>query len=152
LLLAVPGGPLEDVTRHRYQDDPEASNRALLALLKEYAPQVCERIDPSSFGVQGPLDVHQGSIVPVVRRGVIELGPGCQALALGDAHVTMDPLTAQGANAAAKAAWLLGERLVAHSQAGLALDSAFCAHLEQRLWELLQPFAEWNNAALGAPP
>jgi len=152
LIFAIPGGALDGITHLRYEDDPAAFNGAVLALLREYAPAICERIeDPSLFGALGPLELRQGGIVPVVRRGVCELRPGRHALALGDAHVTMDPLTAQGANAAAKAAHLLSGLLAAQIHNGAALDGAFCTGVEQRLWELLQPFAEWNNAAL-APP
>jgi 2-polyprenyl-6-methoxyphenol hydroxylase-like FAD-dependent oxidoreductase len=153
LIFAVPGGPLEGITQLRHEDAPAAFDRAVYDFLGEHAPEICVRIaDPAAFGALGPRDLYQGSIIPVVRHGVAELRPGRHALALGDAHVTMDPLTAQGANAAGKAAWRLGGLLMARVAEGAAFDGAFCARTEHDLWEMLQPFAEWNNAALGPPP
>jgi hypothetical protein len=152
LIFAVPGGALEGITHQRYEDDPAAFNRAVFDLLREHAPAICERIeDQAGFGALGPLELLQGGIVPVVRHGVCELSPGRHALALGDAHVTMDPLTAQGANAAAKAAYLLSGILAERIAEGAALDRTFCLGAEQRLWELVQPASDWNNAALGPP-
>lgn len=152
LIFAVPGGALEAITHLRYEDDPAAFNRAVLLFLREHAPIVAERIgDPAAFEALGPLDLHQGGVVPVVRHGTVELSAGRHALAIGDAHVTMDPLTAQGANMASKAAWLLGAALAQRVAEGKALDGAFCADMEGRLWELAQPASEWNNAALMAP-
>jgi hypothetical protein len=152
LLLAVPGGGLDAITRMSYEADPAAFNRATLEILREHMPQVMARIeDPGSFGALGALDVLQGGVLPVVRRGFIELSPGRFALALGDTHVTVDPLIAQGSNAAAKGAWLLGGLLAARIQEGGAFDRGFCAGVEERLWEMLEPVSEWNSAALRPP-
>jgi hypothetical protein len=153
LLEAVPGGSLEAITRMRYEDDPSAFNAAMLAILRDDVPAVYDRIeDKSAFGALGPRDLLQGSIVPVVRRGYAEIGPGRFALAVGDAHVTHDPILGQGANAASRAARKLGELLAARIEQGGALDGAFCADTEEQLWVLTQPVAEWSNAFLMPPP
>jgi 2-polyprenyl-6-methoxyphenol hydroxylase-like FAD-dependent oxidoreductase len=73
-------------------------------------------------------------------------------VALGDTHVTHDPVAGQGANAASRAAWLFGELLLDRLRQGGALDQAFCAHAEQRLWDMLQPIAQFSNALLQEPP
>ncbi|HEX2572343.1 MAG TPA: styrene monooxygenase/indole monooxygenase family protein [Polyangia bacterium] len=152
LVLAVPGGALEGITHIRHDDDPQAFNKEVLEFVRQHLPQVFARIEePSRFGALGPSDVLQGAIVPVVRRGVVELHPGRYALALGDAHVTHDPIIGQGANAASRAAWLLGELLTARVAEGGDFDGEFCANAEARLWEMLQPITEWSNAALMPP-
>lgn len=153
LIFAVPGGPLEGITQLRHEDDPGAFDRAVVDFLGKHAPDIRARIDdPAAFGALGPRDVYQGGVIPVVRHGVVELRPGRHAIALGDAHVTMDPLTAQGANAAGKAAWRLGGLIAGCVAEGRAFDAAFCALAERDLWNMLQPFVEWNNAAVGPPP
>jgi 2-polyprenyl-6-methoxyphenol hydroxylase-like FAD-dependent oxidoreductase len=100
----------------------------------------------------GPLDTLSGAIVPTVRRGVAPLPGGRFAMALGDTHVTHDPIVGQGANAASRAAWLLGELLSAHARAGGRFDEAFCTRAEQRLWESTAAAAAWTNAFLQPPP
>jgi 2-polyprenyl-6-methoxyphenol hydroxylase-like FAD-dependent oxidoreductase len=152
LIEAIPGGALEIATRLRYEDDPRAFNRAMLELLRENAPAVYERVDPEVFGLLKPLDMLQGAIVPTARRGVAPLGGGRFALALGDAHVTNDPVLGQGANAASRAAWALGEALVAHAERGGAFDEAFCMDVEAQQWDILRPVTEWTNAFLMPPP
>lgn len=152
LMEAIPGGAIEIVTRLRYEDDPRVFNRAVLDVLRENAPVVYERVDPETFGLIKPLDMLQGAIVPTVRRGVAPLGDGRFALALGDAHVTNDPVLGQGANAASRAAWALGEALADHAARGGAFDEAFCTEVEARQWELLRPVTEWTNAFLQPPP
>jgi 2-polyprenyl-6-methoxyphenol hydroxylase-like FAD-dependent oxidoreductase len=152
LIFAIPGGALEPITRLGYDDDPRAFDRALYDVLATYAPEVRARIaDPARFGVVSARDVCRGGVTPVVRRGLRKLAHG-HALALGDAHVTMDPLTAQGGNMAGKAAWRLGELVVERVTEGAPFDDAFCARAEDTLWRLVQPAAEWNLAALEPPP
>jgi hypothetical protein len=153
LIEAIPGGSLEAVTRIPYEDDPSAFNEAVLKVLREDVPSVYDRIEnKSEFGALGPLDLLQGAVLPVVRRGYVELGSGRFALALGDAHITHDPILGQGANAASRAARKLGALLGARIEQGGALDGAFCADVEEQLWALTQPVAEWSNAFLMPPP
>ena len=93
----------------------------------------------------------QGGITPTVRRGHVALGDGRFAIALGDAHITHDPIGAQGANAASRAAWILGERIVAHLAAGRSFDAEFHAQAEQALWQATRAATEWSNVLLGPP-
>jgi hypothetical protein len=64
---------------------------AVLRTLEELHPAVYDRIDTSRFNVQGPTDLAQAAVTPVVRQGYVDLGGGKYAIALGDAHVTVDP-------------------------------------------------------------
>jgi 2-polyprenyl-6-methoxyphenol hydroxylase-like FAD-dependent oxidoreductase len=148
---AVPGGPFEAMARMRYSDDPTAFRAALLALLSARAPLTRPRIDPGEFDVLGPLHVLQGGITPTVRRGHAALGDGRFALALGDAHITHDPIGAQGANVASRAAWLVGELIVARLAAGRSFDVEFHAQAEQTLWPAARAATEWSNLLLRPP-
>lgn len=148
---AVPGGPFEPMARMRHGDDPAAFRAALLALLQAHAPLTRPRIDPREFDVLGPSHVLQGGITPTVRRGHVALGDGRFAIALGDAHITHDPLGAQGANAASRAAWILGQRIVARIAAERAFDAEFHAETEQTLWQAMRAATEWSNLLLRPP-
>jgi 2-polyprenyl-6-methoxyphenol hydroxylase-like FAD-dependent oxidoreductase len=153
LIEGIPGGDIDRVTRMRYEDDPARFIRSLYAMLQEYAPMTRQRLDRDTFDVIRPLDTVNGSITPTVRHGYAVLDGGKCAVALGDAHITHDPLAGQGANAASRAAWVFGELLLDRVRQGSALDEAFCVQAEQRLWEVLQPVTSFSNAMLGpAPP
>jgi 2-polyprenyl-6-methoxyphenol hydroxylase-like FAD-dependent oxidoreductase len=152
LLEAIPGGALEPVTRIRYEDDPAAFNATVLAVLRDHAPATYARTDPAAFALTGPLDTLSGAVLPVVREGVAPLGGGRFALAVGDAHITNDPILGQGANAASRAARLLGDLLVEHARGGGPLDEAFCRRAEATLREDARPVTEWTNAFLQPPP
>ena len=152
LFEAIPGGALEPLTHLRYEDDPAAFNATALAAVRDHAPATFARIDPAAFALTGPLDTLHGAIVPTVRRGWAPLGGGTFAMAVGDTHVNNDPIVGQGANAASRAAWLLGELVVARARAGGRFDESFCVESEQQLWESVRPTTEWTNAFLQPPP
>jgi hypothetical protein len=152
LVEAIPGGVLEVLSRASYDDDPRGFEATLLDLLRQYAPMTYERIDPAAFRLRRPLDMLQGAVTPVVRRAYAPLGGGRFALALGDAYITHDPLTGQGANAASRSARLVGEAMADHARSGGAFDEAFCARMEERLWQSEEPVTLWSNAFLQPPP
>lgn len=152
LIEAIPGSELAAMASLRYDEEPARFMATLLALLKRHAPLTYERIDPDAFTLNRPLDLLQGAITPTVRRAYTGMGDNRFVLALGDTHITHDPLTGQGANAAARAAWVLGETIVEAFGAGATLDEAFYQHAEQRLWANLQPVTAWSNAMLQPPP
>jgi hypothetical protein len=144
---AIPGGAFEEPMRLRYEDDPQRFNAAFLKLLREYAPQTYERIDPEKFALVRPLDAMQGEVVPTVRRGYARLGNGKFALAIGDAHITNDPLVGQGANTASRMAWLLGEHICSKP----VFDESFCRQIEQQVLAYASPVAKWSNVMLQPP-
>jgi 2-polyprenyl-6-methoxyphenol hydroxylase-like FAD-dependent oxidoreductase len=127
LFECVPGGPLEQLAKTPYADDPKAYDRLVLETLREFAPRVHERIDEASFGVVDPSSILQGAVVPTVREGYARLDDGTYAIAVGDAHVAMDPVVGLGANAASLSAFALGEAI----SAGGPFDEAFCRRVEE---------------------
>jgi 2-polyprenyl-6-methoxyphenol hydroxylase-like FAD-dependent oxidoreductase len=144
---AIPGGPLEAAARASCTDDPARFERTLLGVIREHAPQLFARIDPDAFALTRPLDLLQGAITPTVRRGYARFDGG-YAMALGDVHVVNDPLLGQGANAASRAAWALGEAIIG----GGPYDEAFCQRAERHLWEGARAATAWTNAMLQPPP
>ncbi len=112
LFETVPGGDLEVLAGTPYDDNPAAYERLVLDKLEAHFPPIFERSDPSGFGLTRPSSILQGAVTPTVRRSSAELDGGIWAIAVGDAHVTVDPLVGQGANSASYSAWTLGEAIL----------------------------------------
>jgi 2-polyprenyl-6-methoxyphenol hydroxylase-like FAD-dependent oxidoreductase len=144
---AIPGGAFDEAVRLRYEDDPQRFNAAFLELLREYVPLIYNRVDPEKFGLTRPLDLMQGGVTPAVRRGYARLANGKFALAIGDAHITNDPITGQGANTASRVALMLSEQI--RSQP--VFDETFCRQVEQQIRAYAKPVANWSNAMLQPP-
>jgi 2-polyprenyl-6-methoxyphenol hydroxylase-like FAD-dependent oxidoreductase len=110
-------------------------------------PSVYARIDMTRFAIARPLDIGYVAITPVVRRGYARLSNGRSVLALGDAHITMDPVTGQGANKASHDAFVAG---VAICEATV-FDEDLCARVSQRMCDYSLPVSDARNARLMAP-
>jgi len=119
----------------------------VLALLRDYVPSVYARIDTSRFAVARPLDIGYVAITPVVRRGYARLSNGRTILALGDAHITMDPVTGQGANKASHDAFVAGAAICEAT----AFDEDFCGRVSGRMCDYSLPVSDACNARLMAP-
>jgi 2-polyprenyl-6-methoxyphenol hydroxylase-like FAD-dependent oxidoreductase len=145
---AIPGGPLEPLSHLDYDEAPAEFDRHLLELLTELAPPLRERIDAAEFGLARPVDLLQGAITPVVRRGWARLSGDRYAVALGDAWVLNDPIAGQGANLGSACAFALAELI----SAGGPFDEGFCRRAERELWRLAEPVVNWSNSALQPPP
>lgn len=148
VIEALPGSPMEAMSHLDYDEAPAAFERRLLDLLAEHAPPLRERIDAAEFGLARPVDLLQGGITPVVRKGWARLSAGRYALALGDAWVLNDPIAGQGANLGSACAFALADLIAA----GGPFDEEFCRRAEKDLWRLAEPVVSWSNAALGPPP
>jgi hypothetical protein len=148
LFEGIPGQAFDNLTHTRYDDDPKRFESTMLDLVREHAPLIYERVNPKEFGVTRPLDVLQGSITPVVRSGYAALPNGKFAMAVGDIHMLVDPVLAQGANTAARCGWLLGEALLQDC----AADEHFCRTTEQLLWQAGRAPVQWTNMMLQPPP
>jgi 2-polyprenyl-6-methoxyphenol hydroxylase-like FAD-dependent oxidoreductase len=144
---AVPGGAFDEAVHMRYEDDPQRFNAAFLKLLREHVPLIYQRVDPEKFGLTRPLDLMQGGVTPAVRRGYARLGNGKFALAIGDAHITNDPITGQGANTASRVALMLSEQI----RSNPVFDESFCRQAEQQVLAYASPVAKWSNAMLQPP-
>jgi hypothetical protein len=152
LIEAQPGSELAVLSTQRYDADPRAFEALLLDRLRRFAPTTYERVDPAHFGVLGPRDWLQGSFTPVVREGWKRLDNGRCVMALGDAHVSNDPIAGQGANAASASAFALALKIVVTLREGLPFNEAFCRDAEKRTWAAAAPASVWSNAMLQPPP
>lgn len=148
LVEAVPGGPLEPITRYDPAADPAGFAQALLSVLDAFAPKLAARVDAGHFGLLGPRDVLQGAITPTVRAAWTTLPDGRLALAIGDAWIVNDPITGQGANIGSYCAWRTADALYAADR----VDAAFGSELEDELWSFAGPVTTWTDAWLQPPP
>jgi 2-polyprenyl-6-methoxyphenol hydroxylase-like FAD-dependent oxidoreductase len=146
-ILIAAGGAFESLRRLHYDADPHKFVAAVLGLLREHAPTVYQRVDSRTFDVARPDALGHAAITPTVRRGFIELSNGRYAIALGDAHVVIDPLTGQGANNASHAAAVLCEAVrTAHG-----FDRPFCERVEQQIASHVVAVSDACNARLVPP-
>jgi flavin-dependent dehydrogenase len=91
-----------------------------------------------------------GGVVPVVRQPVGQLPSGGLVLGIGDTLVVNDPLTAPGANSAAKAADAYLSAIRAHGDA--PYGRAFMEQTFYDFWNsTLRYVTEWNHLLLGMP-
>jgi 2-polyprenyl-6-methoxyphenol hydroxylase-like FAD-dependent oxidoreductase len=152
LIEALPEGELAVLSTQRYDADPRAFEQLLMDRLRRFAPATYARVNPEEFGVLGPLDWIQGAFTPVVRRGWAPLSNGRCVMAVGDTHVTNDPVAGQGANAASGSAFALAECIVEALGSRRSLDEAFCRDAADKTWAAVAPTTHWTNALLQPPP
>jgi hypothetical protein len=148
LFECLPGGDLEVLARTPYEDDPKGYGRTVLEKLRVHCPSIFARVDPAAFALTGPGSILQGAVTPTARASYASLDGGKVAIALGDAHVAMDPVVGLGANSASLAAWILGEAIAE----GGPFDEAFCRRVdEQRLPAVMAHF-DFTNFMLAPEP
>lgn len=149
LFESVPGGPQEALTDQRYEADPDAYRALVLQMLQEFHPSVYERIDTNSFELQnGALDILQGAVTPVLREDYVLLPNGKYLLALGDVHMTVDPVQAQGANSATYSAKVLADVI----REDRVFDERFMRKVARRRAERLEASTDWVNTMIQNPP
>lgn len=149
LFESVPGGPQEALTDRRYEDDPDAYRALTLELLREFHPTVLSRIDESAFELQnGVKDILQGAVTPVMREDYALLPNGKYLLALGDVHMTVDPVQAQGANSATYSAKVVAEVI----REDRVFDERFMRKVARRRAERLEASTDWVNTMIQNPP
>ena len=129
-------------------DDPKAHDRLVLEKLRTHAPCVFERVDEASFGVVDPSSILQGAIVPTARASYATLDGTTYAIAVGDAHVQMDPVVGLGANAASLSAFVLGEAIAE----GGPFDEAFCKRVDERRLPGVMAHFDFTNFMLAPQP
>ncbi len=130
-----------------YDDDPKAHEALVLEKLRDHYPPIFERTDASSFGLTRPSSILQGSVTPTVRESYAVVD-GTFAIAVGDGHVTVDPVVGQGANAASFSAWTLGEAILE----GGPFDEAFCRKVDERRLPFVLGVFDWTNFMLAPQP
>jgi len=147
LFECLPGGPMDVFRSLDYEQDPKRFDRAVLEIIRDRFPRTFERIEPVEFGLTGPRDLLKTAVTPLVREDYVELGNGKFAISLGDAHVLVDPIVGQGANAASYSAFVVGESIVGDH----AYDRLFCERVARRRAERLQGLTQWANLMLQPP-
>ena len=152
LVEALPEGELAVLSTQRYDADPRAFEALLLDRLRRFAPTTYERVNPAEFGVLGPMDWLQGAFTPMVRRGWAPLANGRFVVAVGDTHVTNDPVAGQGANAASASAFAMAQSILEALDSARPFDEAFCRATEEKTWAAVAPATHWTNALLQPPP
>ena len=95
LFEAIPGGDLEVLAEISYDDDRDAFHRVVLEKIERHFPMLRERVDAGAFALQGPDDILQGALTPVMREDWVRLDGGRYAIAVGDVHCLVDPSTAR---------------------------------------------------------
>lgn len=145
LIEAVPGGPLSAVSELPPDDDTFVP--MLRSLLHQYAPAIAERMRPD-FSLRSPLDALQGAVTPAVRHAFAVTDDGQPALAVGDAWITNDPITGQGANVASHCAWVAAD----HIAGGGPFDTEWGRRVEDDMWAFAGPVTAWTNGFLQPPP
>jgi 2-polyprenyl-6-methoxyphenol hydroxylase-like FAD-dependent oxidoreductase len=149
LIEAVPDGPFGVVTETDHRDDPDRFVKQVLDLITTHAPTLRARIDEREFALTRPIDMLRGALVPVVRQGWARVADDKYALAIGDAWIVNDPLTAQGANLGSYQAFELADALLANAG---AYDDRFCRTISERMWSVAEPVVAWTNMFIGEPP
>jgi 2-polyprenyl-6-methoxyphenol hydroxylase-like FAD-dependent oxidoreductase len=144
----VPGGDLEVLARTPYEDGPKRYEALVLEKLERHYPPVFARVDRTAFGLTRPSSILQGAVSPVVRQSHARLPNGRYAIAVGDAHVTVDPVVGQGANAASYAAFALGETILE----GGPFDQAFCQRVDERRLPFVLGVLDWTSFMLAPQP
>ena len=148
LFECVPGGDFEVLARTPYADDPKGYERLLLEKLRTHAPRVFERVDDASFGLVDPSSILQGAVTPTVRVSHAKLDGGTYAIAVGDAHVVLDPVCGLGANAASLSAFSLGESILE----GGPFDESFCRRVDERRLPGVLAHFDFTNFMLAPQP
>jgi len=149
-ICARPDGPLGELHRHRYTEDPTGFIAAVLAALRTFVPHLYARVDETRFAPLRPLDLLQGAFVPYVRRAWATVEGG-HVMAIGDAWVLNDPVAAQGANVGSRCAFALGAAIAEQARTGAPYDEAFCRRGEAAMWAQAQAPTRVTDTLL-APP
>ncbi|UNO39950.1 hypothetical protein [Streptomyces sp. MST-110588] len=106
--------------------------------------------DPARSPYDAPQRALAGRFTPVVRDPVGRLPSGGLVLGVADTVVTNDPVTGQGANAAAKCAASYLASIVEHGER--PFDEAWMRSAFDRYWETARHVTKWTNAMLAPPP
>jgi 2-polyprenyl-6-methoxyphenol hydroxylase-like FAD-dependent oxidoreductase len=142
----VPGGPWDCFQE---ADSVEKHLAISKRLQKEFVPRMYERCRHAE-----PMDATAflfGGVTPIVREAVGQLPSGRFVLGIGDTVAVNDPLTAPGANSAAKAADAYLSAIGAHGDA--PYDREFMQKTSDAFWNSTMRFVcEWNNTLLRGMP
>ncbi|HXU44735.1 MAG TPA: styrene monooxygenase/indole monooxygenase family protein [Thermoanaerobaculia bacterium] len=128
LFEAKPGSRMDRFSAARTAEEMLGIARRVVA---DLAPWELHRL--AHVEITDPLAWATGAITPVVRRPVAHLPSGRAVTGLGDALVLNDPIAAQGANHAAKAAHFMTGRILEHGDR--PFDAAWMAAGFEEFWQ-----------------
>jgi len=143
---AIPGGPC-DV----FDDNPSPAITLArsVRLVMEHTPWLYPRC--RSLELTDDRAAVTGRYAPTVRRPVGKLDSGGLVLGAADVVITNDPVTAQGANTAAKCAAAYCDAIIARGDQ--PFDADWMNTTFERLWATTAAAAtNWTNAMLAPPP
>ncbi len=146
LIEGIPGGPIAAALESMSTDDLRSLASAVRLIVERHAPTIGACLRPD-FSPLGPRDLLAGALTPIVRKAWASLPDGRLAIAIGDAWITNDPLTGQGANIASHCAWTLAAAIAA----GGPFDEAFATGVEDEMWAYAGPATNFTNAFLQPP-
>ena len=142
---AIPGGPL-DVFGDR--PGPTEHLHRAVALIAEYAPWHLERC--SDLTVTGPLATLVGGFTPTVRHATCVLPSGGLVLGAADTIISNDPITAQGANTAARCAQHYLSAILEHGNRSFDLD--WMTAVADQFWvQTARAATTWTETMLRPP-
>lgn len=142
----VPGGPLDVF---RTVTDPAEHLALTLDLMERFTPWEYARATEAELTDAG--GTLAGRYAPTVRQPIGRLPGGGLVLGVADVVVANDPVTGQGANAAAKCAASYLASIVERGDG--PFDEAWMRGTFDRYWaETARHATKWTNAMLGAPP
>jgi 2-polyprenyl-6-methoxyphenol hydroxylase-like FAD-dependent oxidoreductase len=141
----LPGGPMD---RFESAKTPDARLALAKELFRELLPEEAYEAVRDATLVDEKATLA-GSLVPAVRKAAGKLPSGAHVMGLADAVNLHDPLAAQGANNAAKAAKVAIRRIAERGDE--PFDAAWMADVFEEIWQEAQ-YANQLCEKFLAPP
>ena len=141
----VPGGPLDFWRDIRTPAEHLAVSKGFL---ESYLPWEADRA--RHVELTDDNGILAGAFAPTVRKPVMTLPSGRLVFGLGDAVVTNDPITGQGANNATKACKVYLDAILARGEQPYTrkwMEQTF-----EQFWDYAQWVVRWTNSLLTPPP
>ena len=141
----VPGGPMDcwsDVKT------PEQHLKRSKEICEKFLPWEAER--NHNLELSDDHGILAGRFAPVVRKPICKLSSGRLVFGVGDAVITNDPLTGQGANTACKAAKHYMDRIL--ERGDRPFDGEWMQQTFDQYWNsYAQWVTKWTNSLLIPP-
>lgn len=142
---AIPGGAMDC---WRTVTDPQQRLNLAKELVQHYFPWEAERCN--AIQLTDPQATLTGAFPPIVRKPLLSLPNGKQALGMGDTVMLNDPLSGQGANNATKCAAVYLARILERQQQ--PFDADWMQQTFEQYWQQYgQAAAGWTQLILDPP-
>jgi flavin-dependent dehydrogenase len=140
----VPGGPLDFWRDIRTPQEHLAASKRFL---ETYLPWEADRARHAELTDDN--GILAGAFAPTVRKPVMTLPSGRLVFGLGDALVTNDPITGQGANNATKACKVYLDAILAHGEQ--PYTRTWMEQTFEQFWDYARWVVQWTNSLLTPP-